>query len=176
MKTKKELKFFSIFNYDKEQEYLQKQHKKGWKFVKVKGIGMYHFEECKAEDVVYQLDYNQDSSRDKEEYIKMFTDCGWEYIQDYMDYSYFRKNISDAEIGDSIFCDESSRFEMLERVYKGKMTPMLLIICGCVLPQLFMNLSSGRYSIAFLMGIVLLIDIMVFAKYSIQYSKKKRNA
>ena len=77
---KKEWKWFSIFNYEKEQEYLQEQHKKGWKFIKVTGLGTYHFEECEPENVVYQLDYNKEGSANKEEYIKMFADCEWEYI------------------------------------------------------------------------------------------------
>jgi len=41
--------------------------------------------------VVYQLDYNQEGRSHKEEYIQMFTDCGWEYLQDFVGYSYFRK-------------------------------------------------------------------------------------
>ena len=56
MKTKKEIRYFTIFQYEKEQEYLREQHKHGWKFVKVNGFGMYHFEECQPEDVIYQLD------------------------------------------------------------------------------------------------------------------------
>ena len=57
MKTKKEFRYFTIFNYENEQEYLREQHKHGWKFVKVTGLGMYHFEECDSEDVIYPLDY-----------------------------------------------------------------------------------------------------------------------
>ena len=92
MKTKKEIRFFTIFQYEEEQEYLREQHNHGWKFVKVNGLSMYHFEECQPEDVIYQLDYNQEGSAHKEEYIKMFEDCGWDYIQEYVGYSYFRKS------------------------------------------------------------------------------------
>ena len=77
---KKEFKYFSIFNHQNEEDYLRNQHKHGYKFVKVTGIGMYHFTECTPEDVVYQLDFNQDATKYKEEYTRMFEDCGWEYI------------------------------------------------------------------------------------------------
>lgn len=61
-------------------------HKTGWKFVKVSGLGVYHFEKCTPQDVVYQLDYNKNGLTHKDEYLKMFDDCGWEYMQDYFDY------------------------------------------------------------------------------------------
>ena len=32
---KKEWKWFSVFNHEKEQEYLSEQHRNGWKFKKV---------------------------------------------------------------------------------------------------------------------------------------------
>lgn len=58
METRKEFKWFTIFEYEKEQDYLREMHKAGWKFTAVKGFGMYHFEKCVPQDVVYQLDYN----------------------------------------------------------------------------------------------------------------------
>ena len=67
MKTKKQFKYFSIFNHEKEQEYLSEMHRKGWKFVEVTGFCVYHFEECEPEEVVYQLDYNQEGIKNKDE-------------------------------------------------------------------------------------------------------------
>jgi len=57
MKTKKQYKYFSIFNHEKEQDYLREMHKQGWKFIKVTGLGVYHFEECEPQDVVYNLEF-----------------------------------------------------------------------------------------------------------------------
>ena len=88
MKIKKEFKFFTVFNHEDEQEYLNDMHRHGWKLIKIGGIGMYHFKECDPEDVVYQLDYNLKKNR---EYFQMFEDCGWEYLFDFAQYSYFRK-------------------------------------------------------------------------------------
>ena len=44
MQVKKQFKWFTIFEYEKEQDYLREMHKSGWKFIKVIGLGMYHFE------------------------------------------------------------------------------------------------------------------------------------
>lgn len=59
MKEKKtELRIFTIADWEKEEQYLRKRHRKGWRFVKVGLLGVYHFEKCTPEDVVYQLDYD----------------------------------------------------------------------------------------------------------------------
>ena len=47
MKEKKtEFRWFTIVEYEKEQEYLRKMHQKGWKFFRVTFPGFYHFEKC----------------------------------------------------------------------------------------------------------------------------------
>ena len=170
---KKEFKYFSIFNHEKEEEYLRNQHKLGYKFVNVTGIGTYHFIECTPEDVVYQLDFNQDATNQKEDYIKMFEDCGWEYIQDYAGYSYFRKSVSKMSENEEIFSDETSRIEMLERVYKGRLLPLLVIFLACLFPQFIINLTSRRYFLAVLFGSLLTIYVSLFSYCAIHYYRKK---
>ena len=97
MQTKQERKIFTITEYDREQEYLSKRHREGWKFTAVTGYGMYHFEKCEPEEVVYQLDYNIEGNINHEEYTRMFEDCGWEYITTYVGYAYFRKPVADMK-------------------------------------------------------------------------------
>lgn len=174
MKTKKEIRFFTIFQYEKEQEYLREQHKQGWKFVKVNGLSMYHFEECQPEDVIYQLDYNQEGSAHKEEYIKMFADCGWDYIQEYVGYSYFRKSAKDMVEDESIFCDDSSHLAMMDRVFKGRMIPLLILFCACLLPQFVSNLINGHIFLAVVMGSISLIYISIFVDCAIRYHRFKK--
>lgn len=41
--TKIQLKFFSVPEWQKEETYLREQHKNGWEFVRVGGLGVYHF-------------------------------------------------------------------------------------------------------------------------------------
>ena len=116
METKKAFKWFTIFEYEKEQDYLRNMHRAGWKLIRINGLGIYHFEKCTPQDVVYQLDYNNEGLTHKDEYLKMFDDCGWEYIQDYTGYSYFRKAVSENGAEEEIFCDKESRLQMMDRV------------------------------------------------------------
>ena len=170
METKKQFKWFTIFEYEKEQDYLRQMHKEGCKFVRVKGVGRYHFEKCEARDVVDQLDYNKEGLAHKEEYLQMFTDCGWEYIQDYADYSYFRKPVSEDGVAEEIFCDEDSRLQMMERVLKGRMLPLLVLFFCCLLPQ-FINslLIYHNYFLAAFLGGILALYVAVFAMCARKY-------
>lgn len=175
METKKQFKWFTIFEYEKEQEYLRQMHQSGWRFVKVSGIGMYHFEKCQPQDVVYQLDYNKEGLANKEEYVKMFSDCGWEYIQDYVGYSYFRKAVSEAGIVEEIFCDVDSKLHMMERVMKGRMTPMLVIFSSALLPQFVLNLTIyHNYGTAAFLGGALALYVLVFAQCAKKLHKYKK--
>ena len=178
MDTKKQFKLFTIFEYEKEQNYLREMHKLGWKFVKVKGIGMYYFEKCSPQDIVYQLDYNKDGLAHKDEYLQMFDDCGWEYIQDFVGYSYFRKAVSSAGVAEEIFCDEESRLQMMQRVIKGRMLPLLILFFAVLLPEFISSLFySHNYLIALFIGILLAIYLtifgMCFVKY-IQYKERRK--
>lgn len=172
MERKKQFRWFTIFEYEKEQDYLREMHKSGWRFVKVKGLGMYHFEKCAAEDVVYQLDYNKEGLEHKDEYLKMFEDCGWEYIQDYAGYSYFRKAVGEEGVAEEIFCDEESRMQMMQRVIKGRMLPLLIIFFACLLPQFLINLlSTHNYVIAVFYGGILAVYVAIFAMGYVKYQQ-----
>ena len=176
METKKQFRIFTIFEYEKEQDYLREMHKSGWKFVRLCGFGMYYFEKCTPEDVVYQLDYNAEGLNNKDEYLKMFTDCGWEYLQDYVGYSYFRKPVSVNGETEEIFCDEESRMQMMERVIKGRMLPLLILFLVILLPQFITNIFTYQnFYITALLGVVILLYAVIFATCAIKYIQYKKS-
>lgn len=174
METKKQYKWFSIFEYEKEQEYLSMMHKDGWKFLKVSGLGVYRFEKCEPKDVVYQLDYNKDGLEHRDEYIKMFADCGWEHLQDYAGYSYFRKAAEDMSGEEEIFCDKESRLMMMNRVLKGRMIPLLILFFCIVLPQLLLQSFVYKSILgAAIYAVVTVIYVCVFLWSFHNYKKFK---
>ena len=140
---KREYRVFTIADWEREQDYLRKRHGEGWKFTGLTYPGVYHFVRCQPEDVVYQLDYNEEGIKHKDEYVRMFQDCGWEYIQDYAGYSYFRKPVSQMQGKmEEIFCDDESRLEMMRRMFLGRYTPLFIILVLLILPNLFLQLHS----------------------------------
>lgn len=138
--TKTEFKYFTIAEWKKEEKYLREQHKSGWEFVSVNSIGLYHFRKCEPKDVIYQLDYNPESVTQKSEYIQMFRDCGWEYLQNFVGYSYFRKAVSEMNgTEEEIFCDDASRLDMIKRVFIQRMIPLLCPFLTIIIPQIIMQ-------------------------------------
>lgn len=174
METKKEFKYFTIFQYEQEQEYLSRRHQEGWKFVKITGLGIYHFERCQPEKVIYQLDYNQEGLANKEEYVRMFADCGWEYLMTFAGYSYFRKPAAEMNGEEEIFCDDQSKLEMMERVLKGRMTPLLILFCTVLLPQCVMNFTIyHNYVLAVMYALILAVYVIVFIACGKKYRQLK---
>ena len=173
--TKTEMKFFPIPQWKKEEEYLREQHKNGWEFVAVSGFCLYHFKRCEPKDVVYQLDYNPDSFTRKNEYIQMFSDCGWEYLQNYVGYSYFRKAASEmGKTEEEIFCDDASRLDMMKRVFKGRMIPLLIIFFLIIIPQMIMQsriYTPGHHSIMVLFCVLFVIYLGIFTSFAIPFWK-----
>ena len=174
METKKEFKYVTIFQYEQEQEYLSRRHQEGWKFVKITGLGIYHFERCQPEKVIYQLDYNQEGLANKEEYVRMFADCGWEYLMTFAGYSYFRKPAAEMNGEEEIFCDDQSKLEMMERVLKGRMTPVLVLFCTVLLPQCVMNFTIyHNYVLAVMYALILAVYVIVFIACGKKYRQLK---
>mgnify|MGYP000198857379 FL=1 len=92
--------------------------------------------------MVYQLDYNSEGLLHKSEYVQMFQDCGWEYVLDYVGYSYFRKPASAMQGEEAIFCDDDSRLEMMKRIFRGRLVPLLIAFCCLIIPQLIIQMQQ----------------------------------
>lgn len=172
---KTEIKFFSVPQWKKEENYLREQHKKGWELVAVSGFGCYRFRRCEPKDVVYQLDYNPDSLAKKNDYLQMFSDCGWEYLQNYMGYSYFRKAASEMDgTEEEIFCDDASRLDMMKRVFTGRMTPLLVVFFSIIIPEIFMQSqinSPITHGLMVFFCILFVIYLGLFISFAIPFWK-----
>ena len=163
MKEKKtELRIFTIAEWEKEERYLRKRHQEGWRFTKVSLPGFYHFEKCTSEDVIYQLDYNEEGLQHKDEYVQMFKDCGWEYLQDFGGYSYFRKPVAEMQGEEEIFCDDESRLDMMRRVFTGRYLSILIILMLLILPNLFEQFRSSEADAPVLL-VLFLILLAIYA-------------
>ncbi len=175
---KTEIRFFSVPEWKKEEKYLREQHKNGWEFIGLNGLGLYHFQKCEPKDVVYQLDYNPDSTSQKSEYIQMFSDCGWEYLQNYAGYSYFRKAASEMDgTEEEIFCDDASRLDMMKRVFTGRMIPLLVIFFLIIIPQIFMQNRMNdpfSHSLMVFFCVMLVIYLGIFISFAIPFWKYYR--
>lgn len=175
--NKTTFRVFTIMQHEEEAEYLGRMHRDGWKFTGVTFPGFYHFVKSVSEDVVYQLDYNQDGLAHKSEYIQMFADCDWEYLQDFFGYSYFRKPKALMQGNEEIFCDAESRLEMMKRVRRGRIVPLLIVFFFCLLPQFFLNTvgSGGSRPVRVMLLGFYFMYLICFAAFYFQLFRYERN-
>lgn len=134
MTEKKLHKLFTISDFEKEENFLREQHRQGYELTSFTGLSCYRFKKCEPKDVVYRLDYCGADVTDKEAYIQMFRDYGWEYLFDRFGWSYFRKEVVEGEDVE-IFSDNQSRLSLVEKVFKTRMLPILVMFLCCLVPQ-----------------------------------------
>lgn len=173
-RTKTEFRYFTVMNYKQEEAYLRKMHNNGWALSRIIPPCVYRFTECTPEDVVYQLDYNTDDSKNKDAYVQMFKDFGWDYLLDCMSYSYFKKPVAQMTGSEEIFCDNTSRLDMMKRVLKGRIYPLLCVFFVLILPQLFMltthpSSSSFQKGLAIIFLILSAMYVVIFVTFGFQY-------
>lgn len=142
--TKTIVRVFTIADYEEEEAWLRKQHREGWKLMKMIPPCFYTFEACEPADVIYRLDYR--NSRQTEEYMQLLKDFGWEYFAQCVGWLYFRKpaDAVESEQDGELFSDNASRAELVNHVVKTRLIPLAIIFLCCVLPN-FIRFSSGEY-------------------------------
>ncbi|HEL2109917.1 TPA: DUF2812 domain-containing protein [Streptococcus suis] len=80
METKTECKVFFITDFNQQAQYLTEMHRKGWRLTKIRWNFFYHFEKCQPEDIAYQVDFKESKNKDRESYLRMYEDYGWEFV------------------------------------------------------------------------------------------------
>lgn len=154
MKTKTEIRFFFLPDFEKEENYLAEEHRKGWKFQKNRMGFLFVFEKCPPEDKVYQLDVRH-RGQDKIGYIQMFADYGWEYVGDCYQFSYFRKSRLMGET--EIYSDRRGKLDRIGRLIGGQ------FVCAISLFSLFTFLFSLLEMPAGVIGIAMVtIPVLMY--------------
>lgn len=137
MRTINKYRFFSIFQYDQEEEFLNEMGRKGYELVDISFI-KYKFKETKDKDYVYKLDYIGNLKEDEiDEYKQLFKDNGWEYLLTLYEYAYFRKKSMEKEV--NIFSDRESKLNMLQNILVKRVLFMLPFVALMIYVSVFYN-------------------------------------
>ena len=161
MTTKKEFRWFWAWEDEKEEIWLRELSQKGWHFQTVSFPGTYILEQGEPIDYVYRLDYFSDR-KDKDGYLQIFKDAGWDYMGEMNSWQYFRQESLEGEALE-IFTDNESKAKKYQRL-------MLFLV---ILLPIFLNFisifnqadKSNLIQIASaLMGILLMLYIYAMAR------------
>lgn len=136
------LRFFTIADYEEEEQWLHQQHSRGWKLVKMIPPCFYRFEKCQPEDVVYRLDYQ--NGQENGNYFQMFHDYGWEYLGQCVGWLYFRKSAAQGSCQEdsTLFSDNASKLDLITRVCKTRLLPLLGIFLCCIVPNFISSIET----------------------------------
>ena len=178
MKTKIKWRIFTIVDYEKEEKWLRSMHAQGWKFVRFNAL--FHFEKCQPEDMVYKLDYCQLASQERDTYIQLFRDYGWEYIDTSVNFSYFRKPAKDVQQEEEgNLYNPQSKTMMLQRIAR-QLVISLLVLCftGYTFWGRLFHRSFGKEwfydSFYILLAAGYLYIVWITVRFLVQYIKLKR--
>lgn len=97
-------------------------------------------------------------------------------MQDFTGYSYFRKPTCQMDGPEAIFCDDASRLDMMTRIFKGRMMPLLLPFLLITLPQIVLQSQlKGFFSpLPIFFSLMLILYLLIFIIFGLQYHAYKK--
>jgi len=161
----RKFKWFWAWQDEAEEAWLREMSNEGWHF---SGIGfptIYNFKSGEARDYVYRLDYRSHWKMDKEDYLQLFRDAGWEYVEEMAGWHYFRKLARPGEDLE-IYTDAESKIGKYQR---------LLAFLGILMLPLFMGMINmrGRFPF-FIIFTIFLIYVYALIRILIRINQLKR--
>ena len=116
MERKTIRKWFWVWEFEKEEAWLNQMAQSGWVLDKV-GFCTYHFIACEPGEYTVRLEMHEYD----EAYISFMSETGAEYIGRMVQWIYFRKKVEDGVF--NIFSDIDSRISHLDKI--GKMLSLV---------------------------------------------------
>lgn len=137
MKTNTITKFrwFWAWQDEAEETWLEEMSRSGYHLNSVGIPGIYSFIVAEPRNYVYRLDYQTFRRKDRQEYLQLFGDAGWEHVGNVSAWQYFRKEVVPGE-SPEIYTDVESKAAKYRRVlaYLGfTYVLMLVILAGRIL-------------------------------------------
>jgi len=128
-------KWFWAWNDEKEEAWLTKMAKQGLHLDRIPFPGSYQFRNGDPADYIYRLDYQSLKTKDKDSYLQLFSDAGWENVGEMGGWMYFRYKVTNGEAPE-IFSDRDSKIGKYQRV-------MLYLVIFLPIMLLLMNNTSS---------------------------------
>ncbi|MGV3487059.1 MAG: DUF2812 domain-containing protein [Tuberibacillus sp.] len=163
--TKTVVKLFWAWQDEKEEKWLTEMAEEGWHLVKC-GPAFYKFTKGEREKAIYKTDFKPQKAIDRNEYLTIFKDAGWEHVAECMGWHYFKTRSESNQYLD-IFSDKQSKIQK----YKSLLSFMSFILAAIVIiavtivfrnPNSYMTVMKWIYAILIL-GLVL-GDIKILQK------------
>ncbi len=128
----RKFKWFWGWNDDREEAWLHEMALQGLHLQNIAPFGFYEFETGEPRNDTYRLDFTSARGRERNHYLQLFMDAGWEYVGQMSSWQYFRKAAAPGEEPE-IFSDNESKVKKYQH---------LLAVLVVFLPIFAINLSN----------------------------------
>ena len=136
MERKTVWKLFFVWEFDKEENWLNEMAASGWALCGV-GFCRYEFERCEEDAYIIRLEMRSA----EEEYIRFMEDTGAEYIGRCFRWLFFRR---DASLGPfDLFSDIDSKLDHLQRISRLLLAIAVINLAIGILNSLSSHGSAG---------------------------------
>ncbi len=108
-------RWFWAWQDEREEAWLAEMSREGWHLLKVRIPCLYNFQKGEPKHYVYRLDFQTSGRKDRNAYLQLFRDAGWEHLGNMSTWEYFRKKARPGEEPE-IFTDPESKIQKYERV------------------------------------------------------------
>lgn len=162
MINKKQFRMFTIFDLDKEEEYLHEMHLKGWRY-RTSRFGFFYFDQCQPDDVIYCIYDSRFLKKYKHE-LQDFRDRGWELIGA-GSCSILRKSSSNLLPEDQVYIAKEIRWDVMRYRLRSCTATFLggLVVCM----SLFKEELSMSFFVIFLLY-ALLISYLIYGFFRLK--------
>jgi hypothetical protein len=172
-KRKHVFKWFSAWNDNREELWLEQMAGSGWHLIS--GPIVYCFEQGAPAQVRYRLDYRSNAAG-LDEYVNLCRDAGWERVFQFAGWQYFRTASPDAP---EIYTDSSSRIAKYERLWVVAVLLSITTMAGNI--AMAISPATGLHSSAFFgayrwfIAALCVVWVYALARLAIHIRNLKRN-
>lgn len=161
-------KVFFVWNYEKEEAWLNEMAAQGLALVAV-GFCRYEFEDCVPGEYKIALDYLYKSCAENQKYVEFLEDTGAEHVGTIVRWAYFRKKTAEPF---SILSDNCSKIALFTRIMRMLLAAMILNLYAFCFN--IGNYFSYRDPVFLLSFINLFLVLVLLYGYWRFYRKRKK--
>lgn len=139
---KKVWNFFTIAQWEEEEQWLNSMARNGWNLVRIDFLVRYVFERGTAGEYLYKLDLpdNLEHGMDEQQYCDFLKECGIDVVCRQKQWLFLRKKAADGPFNEK--GDNLSRLKMTNKAYDYAIRTLstllrvfTLLLCGVILLQ-----------------------------------------
>lgn len=160
-KTMRKFKWFWAWQDEAEEDWLREKSNEGWHLTNIGFPTIYSFKAGEAKDFIYRLDYRSHYKMEKEDYLQLFRDSGWEYVEEMAGWHYFRQLARPGEELE-IYTDAESKIGKYQRllIFLGILTlPLILITIN--MNYAYSSIIQAMIFLLFVLYVYAIIRILI---------------